>query len=99
METNTSESAGIGWAVTALKNGQKVRRRGWNGKGMYLWLLPAFTVPVDWCKEAHLRELATPTGTVECLPSVRMKTADGKVLTGWLASQTDLLADDWELAE
>lgn len=90
----------IGWAVNRMLAGKKVRRAGWNGKGMYLWLLPEAMVPVDWCKEPHLRELAenNPDGsrTMHCLPSIRMKTADGKVLTGWLASQTDLLASDWE---
>lgn len=90
----------IGWAVNRMRAGKKVRRTGWNGKGMYLWLLPEARVHMDWCKEPHLRELAegNPDGTrtMHCLPSVRMKTADGKVLTGWLASQTDLFATDWE---
>jgi len=94
---------GIGWAVNRMRAGEKVRRAGWNGKGMYLWLLPETKVPADWCKEPHLRALAenNPDGskTMHCLPSIRMKTADGKVLTGWLASQTDLLANDWETAD
>jgi len=96
-----ADGNGIGWAVLQLKRGRKVRRSGWKGKGMYLWLLPEFNVPAEWCKEAHLKELAerSDTGKVHCLPSVRMKTATGEVLTGWLASQTDLLANDWELAE
>lgn len=75
-------------------------RSGWNGKGMYLWLLPATVVPQEWCKEKHLLALATANGgTVECLGSIRMKTADNKVLTGWLASQTDILSEDWESVE
>lgn len=92
------ESRDFGWALDALKQGKRVAREGWNGKGMYLWLLPAATVPADWCKEPHLKELAEHNGgSVVCLPSIRMKTADGKVLTGWLASQTDMMADDWVL--
>ncbi len=94
---------GIGWAVNRMRTGEKVRRAGWNGKGMYLWLLPETKVPADWCKEPHLRALAenNPDGskTMHCLPSIRMKTADGKVLTGWLASQTDLMADDWQTVD
>ena len=94
------EEQDFGWAIRMLKQGKRVARRGWNGKGMYLWLLPAASVPAEWCMEPHLRELAEQNdGFITCLPSIRMKTADHKVLTGWLASQTDMLADDWELAE
>jgi hypothetical protein len=93
------EGMPFGAAIEALKNGERVTRAGWNGKGMYLWLLPEAKVPADWCKEPHLRALAeaNPDGskTMHCLPSIRMKTADGKVLTGWLASQTDIFANDW----
>lgn len=86
----------FGDAIEALKAGKKVARSGWNGKGMYLWLLPAASVPAEWCKEPHLKALAEANGgTLDCLASIRMKTADGKVLTGWLASQTDMMADDW----
>lgn len=90
----------FGQAIEAMKKGKEVARKGWNGKGMYLWLLPAASVKAEWCKEPHLRELAEQNGgEVECMGSVRMKTADGKVLTGWLASQTDMLSDDWVLVE
>lgn len=96
----TVSNQNFGQAIAALKRGFKVFRSGWNGKGMYLWLLPAATVPPEWCKEPHLKSIALLNGgTVECLGSIRMKTADGKVLTGWLASQTDMLAEDWEIIE
>lgn len=88
----------FGEAIEALKAGKKVTRKGWNGKDMYLWLMPAATVKAEWCKEPHLKELAEKNGgEVECLGSIRMKTADNKVLTGWLASQTDMLSEDWEI--
>ncbi len=88
----------FGAALKEIQDGKFVRRAGWNGKGMYLWLLPACKVPIEWCKEPHLKRLAQEGGGfVECLPSIRMKTADNKVLTGWLASQTDMLATDWEV--
>ena len=86
----------FGWAVDRLKNGYSVARSGWNGKGMYLWLLPAANVKAEWCREPHLKHLAEKNGgEIECLASIRMKTADNKVLTGWLASQTDMMAEDW----
>ena len=90
----------FGMAIEAMKLGAKVARKGWNGKGMYLWLLPAATVKAEWCREPRLELIAAENGgEVECLGSVRMKTADGKVLTGWLASQTDMLAEDWMIVE
>lgn len=99
VRMETSNQVDFGSAIRALREGKKVTRSGWNGKGMYLWLLPEARVPADWCKEPHLKQLAenNPDGSKEmhCLPSIRMKTADGKVLTGWLASQTDIFAEDW----
>ena len=90
----------FGEAIEALKQGKKVARSGWNGKDMYLWLLPAADVKEEWCKEPHLKKLANENGgTVECLGSIRMRTADKKVLTGWLASQTDMLSEDWLIVE
>lgn len=86
----------FGQALRLLKQGKRVAREGWNGKGMYLWLLPAAMVKAEWCREEHLREVAEANGgEIEALGSIRMMTADRKVLTGWLASQTDMLAEDW----
>ena len=90
----------FGEAIEAMKRGAKVARNGWNGKGMYLWLLPAANIKAEWCKEEYLKALAEQNGgEFECLASIRMKTADNKVLTGWLASQTDMLAEDWKVVE
>lgn len=90
----------FGQALEALKTGRRVSRAGWNGKGMYLWLLPAAKVKAEWCREPHLKAVAEKNGgEIEALGSIRMMTADKKVLTGWLASQTDMLAEDWEILE
>lgn len=90
----------FGVAIEALKQGKRVARAGWNGKGMYLWLLPAATIDAAWCREAHLKEVAEANGgQIDALGSIRMLTADRKVLTGWLASQTDILAEDWEIMD
>lgn len=97
---SNTKGLNFGQALEALKAGRRVSRTGWNGKGMYLWLLPATEVPMDWIKEPRLREIAEDNlGSVECLASIRMKTADGKVLTGWLASQSDMFAEDWEILD
>lgn len=90
----------FGEAIKALKEGKKVARQGWNGKGMYLWLMPATNVKAEWCKEPHLKELAEANGgEIEALGTIRMLTADKKILTGWLASQTDMLSEDWMIVE
>lgn len=86
----------FGEAIELLKQGKKVARLGWNGKGMYLWLLPAAEVKAEWCKDQHLKSLAESNGgAIESVGSIRMLTADKKILTGWLASQTDMLSEDW----
>lgn len=86
----------FGEAIEALKQGKKVARKGWNGKGMYLWLKPAATIKAEWCKDPILKDIAEANGgEVEALGTICMKTADGKILTGWLASQADMLLEDW----
>jgi hypothetical protein len=70
----------FGDAIVALKQGKRVSRTGWNGKGMWLEL----QVP-----DAHSKMT---------LPYVYMKTAQDD-LVPWLASQTDVLAEDWGIAE
>lgn len=90
----------FGDAIVALKRGMRVAREGWNGKGMYLWLLPPAMVKAEWCREPHLKAVAEANGgEIEALGSIRMMTADRKVLTGWLASQTDILAEDWVILD
>lgn len=96
------ESGGLnfGLALEALKQGHRVARRGWNGKGMFLFLLTGGTVPKSAIHDPKLREIIdskTEGDTFDALPTIRMWTADNKVLTGWLASQTDMLSDDWEI--
>ena len=96
----------FGDAIRALKSGQRVARAGWNGKGMWLCLGEGRKIwPDEFWNEhtrkfAHEKANATPAGgdvTTEVLPYIIMKTATGEVLMGWLASQTDMLAEDWSI--
>lgn len=89
-------------ALVALKDGQKIARAGWNGKGMFLWLKDG-NIDLDQ-KEAGALKIDGVSivffepgdkGTVIRLPCICMRTATGATLEGWLASQTDLLASDW----
>ena len=91
----------FGMAIEAMKNGKKVARRGWNGKGMYVWVMPGSTITnCPNITDPHLKAISDANGgTVVFVGSVRMKTATGEVLTGWLASQTDMLSEDWVVAE
>ena len=85
----------FGLAVEAVKKGRKVARAGWNGKGMFLFLVPGSTFKVS---RAPLLGIY-PEGTeINYHAHIDMKTADNKVVP-WLASQTDVLADDWCIVE
>lgn len=66
-------------ALSAIKQGQRVQRSGWNGVGMHVQLQHP---------DAHSKM---------SLPYIYMTTVQGD-LVPWLASQTDILAEDWQLA-
>lgn len=87
----------FGCALRELKNGHRVARRGWNGKGMWLAYSPGIeALPADKFFAGPNREHAEQNGgSARVLPSITMKTVDGDILPGWLASQTDMLAEDW----
>lgn len=78
-------------ALQVIKNGGRVRRSGWNGKSMWLRYYEPYTD-----KEFPIREIEPCEGTP--IAWIGMKTADNKFVP-WLASQTDILATDWELTE
>ena len=79
-------------ALDAIKNGNRVARAGWNGKGMFIFLVPGSVFLVNRPPLLGI----FPEGTeVRYHAHVDMKTADGQIVP-WLCSQTDLLADDWE---
>ena len=88
----------FGGAIFALKQGKKVARSGWNGKDMWLSISNRNTAQVKaenfW--SPHNSAYAEQNGgEATVLPCITMKTATGEILMGWLASQTDMLAEDW----
>lgn len=83
-----SDGFSFGVALQRLRDGKRVERAGWNGKGMWLVLVPA----AHW--GASSVALSAPFANIPTLPWIGMKTADNKFVP-WLASQTDVLADDW----
>ncbi len=85
----------IGWAVWMMRDGKRVRRSGWNGKGMFLFLVPGSTFQVNRKPLLGIY----PEGTqINYHAHVDMRTATGEVIP-WNCSQDDLLETDWELAE
>jgi hypothetical protein len=78
----------FGEAIKRIKAGKRVQRMGWNGKGMHIY----FEDSLHW---------VAPSGTFkgqECKyePVIVMFTAQGKHQPGWLASQADILSEDWQ---
>jgi hypothetical protein len=81
----------FGQAIETLKGGQKVAREGWNGKGMFLYYVPANSYPAQTeAAKDHFGDMV-PYGAY-----IAMKTAQNNVVP-WLASQTDVLAEDWQI--
>jgi hypothetical protein len=86
MEEDRRMNMNFGEALAELKAGGKVARRGWNGKGMWL-------------------EMQRPdTFSKMTLPYVYLNYPDDAANTPgarvpWLASQTDMLAEDWGIVE
>jgi len=81
----------FGQALEALKNGGRVCRSGWNGKGMFLYLVPGSTFKVN---RPPLLGIYEPGTEINYRPHIDMKLADGTCMP-WLAAQIDLLSDDW----
>ena len=99
----------FGQALSALKAGQKVARGRWNGKGMWLILVPGTAAaqlregtPYHTALATRMDYMAQPPAC-EILPHIDMWTTNSEgrraFLPGWLASQTDMLSDDWVIVE
>ncbi len=83
------DALNFGHALIALQAGKRVARAGWNGKGMFLYYVPANTYKAQTeAARLHFGE-DVPYGAY-----IAMKTAQDNVVP-WLASQTDVLASDW----
>lgn len=85
----------FGSALEAIKDCKRVARAGWNGKGMFLFLVPGSTFTVN--REPLLSIMGEGT-QVQYHAHIDMKTAQGYVVP-WLASQADLLSEDWEIVD
>lgn len=93
----------FGEALQALKEGKKVQREGWNGKGMFLVQAGGYSVQLDKLREGthFTKEFLESEGCSEfnIVPHIDMWSAQKTYVTGWLASQTDMFADDWQVVD
>lgn len=90
-------------ALIMLKDGRKVMRSGWNGKGMYVFLVKgeSVTEQINDCYGDPHRYECDYSGyergqSIPVRDALYMKTVDNQ-LVPWVASQTDILADDWQI--
>lgn len=82
----------FGAAIEAVKNGKRIARNGWNGKNQYVELATCISyknavgevVNVDHCNIGNKALAFVGTSGVQL---------------GWLASQADMLANDWHIVE
>ena len=81
-------------ALELIKQGKRVQRAGWNGKGMFIFLVPGSTFTVN---HEPLMSILGEGAIVKYHGHIDMKTVDGMIVP-WLCSQTDMLAEDWEIA-
>ncbi|AEA14326.1 MULTISPECIES: DUF2829 domain-containing protein [Bacillus] len=81
----------FGQALEALKQGKTVARKGWNDVGMWVRLVKQGEFDISF-------EVVGGNKCKGLLPWIGMKTVDDTFVP-WLASQTDMLAEDWEVVE
>lgn len=91
----------FGYAIEAAKQGRKIARQGWNGKGMYVVYMPPMYLPPFNSQEAGKKvndrtaKIIGADAPLDCQPYFAMYNAQKQWIPGWLASQSDMLSDDW----
>ena len=100
METEIFD---FGEALKHLKNKKKVARAGWNGKNMFLMIAGGYEISPENLRDGtHITpEFLEKEGvpTMKIAPHIDMWTANKQYVSGWLASQTDMFAEDWYVVE
>lgn len=87
------EGLNFGLALEAAKAGYRIARKGWNGKRMYVFLAHE----PDFNTDADISEF--DDADVECGDCLCLRTAQRTLQMGWLASQSDMLSDDWYIVD
>lgn len=84
LETGTVGGCDFAFALREVKNGKCAWREGWNGKGMFIYMRSTHSIRLPYQTELTVYE-----------PCLVLYTSAGKHQPGWLASQDDMLSDDW----
>lgn len=93
-----TDGMNFGLAIEAARKGHKVSRTGWNGKGMYVIYRTGYPEGIP-CNKNTADAVGIPEGTLfKVRPYLQMKCVDGSFQM-WLASQSDILADDWVIVD
>lgn len=104
----TSQGIDFGHALAAAKEGKRIARAGWNGKDMFVFQRPADSIFPDFIQgikslPQSVKDYYAAKGAgapaVQFGAYLCMKAADGRIVNGWLASQTDMLATDWTILD
>ena len=118
-ELISGDSGTFGQAIAAMQRGNLVTRKGWNGKGMFIFMRPADELHISFVaqeikslpqrvKDYYYQDCVDENGNpidlkkddvVKFTAYICMKAADGTIVNGWLASQSDMLANDWMIFE
>jgi len=95
----------FGYAIEAAKQGYKIARHGWNGKGMFVVYMPPMYLPPFNSQEPGKKvndrtaKFIGEDTPLDCQPYFAMFNAQKQWIPGWLASQSDMLGDDWMIVE
>lgn len=118
-ELTIGELGSFGQALKSIQRGRLVSRKGWNGKGMFIFMRPADELHISFVaqeikslpqrvKDYYYQDCVDENGNpidlkkddvVKFTAYICMKAADGTIVNGWLASQNDMLANDWMIFE
>lgn len=87
----------FGEAIECMQEGGLVARQGWNGKDMYLAIQKGSVIDSSLARGGIANALKEyeKVETITILPHIDMRAANGSIVVGWLASQTDMQALDW----
>ena len=90
----------FGQAWKDLKLSRKVARSGWNGKGIFIYLVEGRNVNIESLKNEAAKHLNVDSDInrgkrIKISSHIDMKASDDAIVVGWLASQVDMIADDW----
>lgn len=93
-----TDGMNFGLALEAAKLGHRIARRGWNGKNMSVAYQKGYPDGIP-CNENTARAWGMEVGELfKCRPYLQLRCADGSFQM-WVASQSDILTDDWYIVE